>query len=99
MNVLIVVPSLQPSFSFVGSQAIDQIQTLGFASNSSEAEAFGGKLIAAQIVKNVDETENTIKDDIFFYQFILDLSAVPDLAASNDQQVLCPIFTCKSEIL
>ena len=73
----------------MGSQAVEVIQQLGFASNASEAEAFGGKLIAAKIVKHVDEQEETIKDDIFFYQFIMDLSAAPDIDTSNEQQVQC----------
>lgn len=67
--------------SFVGTQAVEMIQKLGFASNTSEAEAFGGKLIAAKLVKHVDETENTIKDDVFFYQFIMD--------SSDAEQVHC----------
>ena len=71
----------------MGSQAVEVIQQLGFASNTSEAEAFGGKLIAAKIVKHVDEQEETIKDDVFFYQFIMDLSAAPDIDTSNEQQV------------
>ena len=66
--------------SFVDSQAVETIQKLGFASNASDAEAFAGKLIAANIIEHLDEN---------VYQFIMDLSGVPDLDTPNEEQVQC----------